>query len=400
MDHRISRYGADAVSRSAARGSLRAVSSSQRNRRSEQSPILITGGAGFIGTNLAHRLLSEGHSVLLYDNLSRIGGRSNVAWLQSQHGDSVRLMDGDVRDRSALEAAVRRASQVFHLAAQVAVTVSVTDPVSDFEINAIGTLNLLETLRGLGDPPPLVFTSTHKVYGDLADIDLARRGRRYEPISMDIGRTGIAEDRRLDFRSPHGCSKGAAEQYVIDYARTFGLPALVLRLGNVYGPHQCGNEDQGWVAHFVRCGVENRPLVVCGDGAQVRDLLYVDDLVEALLLAQEKMTRLQGQAFNVGGGPRNAMSLLELLDVIEELSGKRPEVRFSHRRPGDQRYYVSDPRTFQSATGWYPQVEVHDGVARLCAWTAGARRVPSQPPGPRLRYFAITPDKMVAQGAK
>lgn len=343
-------------------------------------PVLITGGAGFIGTNLAHRLLSAKRRVLLYDNLSRPGVEQNLSWLKSTHGNLVRHECGDVRDAHRLRKAVREASQVFHLAAQVAVTTSLDDPIEDFEINARGTLNLLEALRSLEQPPPLVFTSTNKVYGDLRQVRLRMRGGRYEPADEAVQANGFDENCPLHFHSPYGCSKGAACQYVQDYARTFGLKSVVFRMSCIYGPHQFGTEDQGWVAHFLIQALQDQPLNIYGDGRQVRDVLFVEDLVNAFLLAQKHIERLSGQAFNIGGGPANTTSLLELMELITELQGRCPSARFANWRPADQQYYVSDTRRFSAATGWVPQIGVREGVTRLYQWLqeyrqGGTRRV-------------------------
>ncbi|WP_437710460.1 SDR family NAD(P)-dependent oxidoreductase [Sorangium sp. So ce448] len=331
-------------------------------------PALITGGAGFIGANLAHRLLQAGETVLLFDNLSRPSVARNVEWLRRTHGDRVTLITGDVRDARAVAAAVRRASSVFHFAAQVAVTTSLVQPVEDFEINARGTLNVLEALRAESAPPPLLLTSTNKVYGGLPDVPLSCSGRRYEPADPELRASGVSEARPLDFHSPYGCSKGAADQYVIDYARTFGLPAAVFRMSCIYGPRQFGTEDQGWVAHFLLQALRREPITLYGDGMQVRDVLFIDDLVDALLLARRDIRQISASAFNVGGGPENTLSLLELLDLIEELDGKRPLIGFEGWRPGDQRYYVSDCRRLSAATGWWPRVRVREGVRRLHGW--------------------------------
>jgi CDP-paratose 2-epimerase len=331
-------------------------------------PVLITGGCGFIGTNLAHRILSSGRPVLLFDNLSRPGVERNLAWLHRTHGEMMRIEAADVQDPHVLRGAVARASQVFHFAAQVAVTTSLTNAVQDFEINARGTLNLLEALRAQDDPPPLVFTSTNKVYGGLPDVKLQITANRYEPQDAHLRDHGVSEARPLDFHSPYGCSKGAADQYVIDYARTFGLPAVVFRMSCIYGPHQFGNEDQGWVAHFLIRALKGQPITLYGDGRQVRDILFVEDLVDAFLLAQAEMPRLTGQAFNMGGGPGNTISLLDLLDMIEEFHGRRPQIRTGAWRPGDQRYYVSDFSKMHSCTGWTPKVGVREGVRRLYDW--------------------------------
>lgn len=339
------------------------------------NPILITGGAGFVGTNLAHSLLSEGHAVLLYDNLSRAGVEQNWDWLRRTHGSRVQLAQGDVRDAESLRRAVRQAAQVFHFAAQVAVTSSLADPLHDFEVNARGTLNLLEALRGLSDPPPTVFTSTNKVYGGLEDVALRCRGERYEPEDGRLRAQGISEQRPLDFHSPYGCSKGAADQYVADYARTFGLPAVVFRMSCIYGPHQFGTEDQGWVAHFIIRALEGKPVTLYGDGMQVRDVLFAEDLVQALRLAQAQMPRLTGQAFNIGGGPANTLSLRGLLALLADLHGDAPQVSHEDWRPGDQRYYVSDTRKFQHATGWQPHTGASEGIARLSRWLCEARGI-------------------------
>jgi len=332
------------------------------------SRILITGGAGFIAANVAHRLLSAGHRVTLFDNLSRDGVEQNVTWLKSLHGDRVSLQLGDVRDFDALARVVSRASHVFHFAAQVAVTTSLTEPFLDFDVNARGTLNLLEAVRACDDPPSVLFTSTNKVYGDLEDIGLQRTTTRYEPCDPALRCCGISEARCLEFHSPYGCSKGVAEQYVLDYARTFGLRTVVFRMSCIYGPHQFGNEDQGWVAHFLIAARNRQPLTIYGDGMQVRDVLFVEDLVDAMLLAQANVDRLAGEAFNIGGGPANTTSLVELLDLLGEIMGDRPLADVEAWRPADQRYYVSDTRKFQKATGWRARTSVREGVGRLYEW--------------------------------
>jgi CDP-paratose 2-epimerase len=268
---------------------------------------------------------------------------------------------------------VQQASQVFHFAAQVAVTTSLTDPVEDFEVNGRGTLNVLEAIRAQTSPAPLIFTSTNKVYGALDDVGLRRRNLRYEPTDPSLRQTGVSENRPLDFHSPYGCSKGTADQYVLDYARTYGLPAIVFRMSCIYGAHQFGTEDQGWVAHFLIRALDGQPITLYGDGRQVRDILSVEDLVDAFLLAQEHMASETGQAFNIGGGPGNTVSLLELLELIGELLGHKPAVGLDAWRTGDQRYYVSDTGKFQRATGWKPQITVQDGLERLLRWLVDSR---------------------------
>jgi CDP-paratose 2-epimerase len=334
----------------------------------DQRPVLVTGGAGFIGTNVAHRFLRRRRPVILFDNLSRPGVERNIEWLRRMHGDLVQLDESDIRDAAAVRRAVKRCSQVLHFAAQVAVTESLVDPTFDFEVNARGTLNLLEALRSLETPPPLIFTSSNKVYGDLNDVGMRCRDSRYEPLSPQVRKWGFSEARPLQFHSPYGCSKGAAGQYVLDYARTFGLSAVVFHMSCIYGPHQFGNEDQGWVAHFLIRALEGAPITIYGDGRQLRDVLFVEDLADALLLAQEKIAQISGQSFNIGGGPENTISLLELLDLIVELNGSKPPIRFEEWRAADQRYYVSDIRKFSEATGWKPRISVQDGVSRLFQW--------------------------------
>ncbi len=336
--------------------------------------ILITGGAGFIGANLANRFLEEGRDVLLLDNLSRSGVIKNIEWLRAAHGDSVRLLLGDLRDMNAVKQAVDGAEFVFHLAAQVAVTTSIEDPMTDFEINARGTLNLLEAIRAMDEQPALIFTSTNKTYGELRDIKLAETGPRYEPEDPGLKDYGISELRPLDFHSPYGCSKGCSDQYVLDYSRTFGLKAAVFRMSCIYGPHQFGTEDQGWVAHFLIRAIEESPITIYGSGLQVRDILFIDDLVNAFLLAMRNMDAVSGEAFNIGGGPANSISLLELVEFINVLKGKGPDCSFEGGRMGDQKYYVSDTRKFRSCTGWFPRVMHTSGVEMLYKWLLGERR--------------------------
>jgi CDP-paratose 2-epimerase len=333
---------------------------------------LITGGAGFVATNVADRLLSSGRRVRLFDNLSRHGVEQNVRWLKDRFGDRVEFVRGDVRDDAAIRRAVRGVDQVFHFAAQVAVTTSLTDPFLDFEVNARGTLNLLEAVRACEQPPSILFTSTNKVYGDLYDVPLRRRKSRYEPADERVLERGIGESRPLDFHSPYGCSKGAAEQYVLDYARTFGIPATVFRMSCIYGPHQFGTEDQGWVAHFLIQTLRRQPLTLYGDGLQVRDVLFVDDLVDAMLLAHEHIEDTAGDAFNMGGGPARTISLMELMDLIAEVTGERPVFALEPWRPADQRYYVSSTARFERLTGWRPRVGVRQGVERLLSWLMGS----------------------------
>lgn len=333
---------------------------------------LITGGAGFVGSNLAHALAGRGDEVLLLDNLSRAHVTSNVGWLEAEFPGRVLLVRGDVRDNTLVNECVASASRVFHFAAQVAVTTSLTEPTADFEINARGTLNILEALRKKRTPTPLVYTSTNKVYGELADVALETDGARYAPFDVELRHYGVSERRPLDFHSPYGCSKGAADQYVIDYARTFGLPAVVFRMSCVYGQRQFGNEDQGWVAHFMLRALRDEAITVYGDGRQVRDVLYVSDLVDAFLRVSERMDRVSGRAFNVGGGPTRALSLQQLLAMLTEMTGRAPRIDCQDWRPGDQRFYTSDTRALEAAVGWRPQVSIGEGLERLRSWMRSA----------------------------
>ena len=330
--------------------------------------VLVTGGAGFIGANVAHALLSAGESVRILDDLSRIGVERNVRWLESQHGPRLELLIADVRDPDAVARALADVQHVFHFAAQVAVTTSIDHPRLDFDINAGGTLNLLEAIRTCARPPSLLYTSTNKVYGALDDVALRESERRYEPESATLAKAGVSEERPLSFCSPYGCSKGTADQYVLDYAHTFGLRAAVFRMSCIYGPRQLGNEDQGWVAHFLLRALRGEPITIFGDGRQVRDVLYVDDLVEALLRARSRMDSISGRAFNVGGGPTSTTSLVELVERITRLIGRSPHLVFEPWRRADQRWYVSDVGAVSAALGWRPRTGLADGVAHLFDW--------------------------------
>ncbi|MGQ9368897.1 SDR family NAD(P)-dependent oxidoreductase [Azospirillum sp. A39] len=339
--------------------------------------VLVTGGAGFIGCNLAHRLATQGRRVLILDNLSRAGVEQNLAWLQATHGERIEAVVADLRDRAVVEACVARAQAIFHLAAQVAVTTSLDDPLADFAVNAGGTLGLLEAVRARADRPPLIFTSTNKVYGKLPGISFVADGERYVPRASLLAARGVNEGQPLDFVSPYGCSKGAADQYVLDYARTFGLPAAVFRMSCIYGPHQFGTEDQGWVAHFLKRVLAGEPITLYGDGRQVRDVLFVEDLVDAFLLAEERIDAVRGEAFNIGGGPANATSLHELLDRMPRLIGRKAVLRYDEWRPGDQPWYVSDTQRCTARIGWRPRVGIDEGLTRLARWLGSAEAAPA-----------------------
>ncbi|MGD0404687.1 MAG: SDR family NAD(P)-dependent oxidoreductase [Candidatus Acidiferrales bacterium] len=324
---------------------------------------LITGGIGFIGTNLADRLLRDGHDVVLFDNIGRAGVQENLDWLRREHGERIRFIKGDVRDFGAVEKAMQGAEAVFHLAAQVAVTTSITDPQEDFSINAQGTVNVLEAARRQNPMPTFLYTSTNKVYGGLEHYRVVERPTRYEFENLP---NGVPETCPLDFHSPYGCSKGAADQYVHDYHRIYGLPSIVFRMSCIYGPHQFGTEDQGWVAHFALTGLRGGRLTIYGDGKQVRDLLYVGDLVDLMSHAREQIKKTAGQVYNVGGGPAHTISVwAELEGPLKEALGKLPPVEYDEFRPGDQRIYVSDIRKVQQELGWSPRVGISEGLRRM-----------------------------------
>jgi CDP-paratose 2-epimerase len=340
-------------------------------------PILVTGGAGFIGANLVDRLASEGHHVIVLDALLREGVEDNLAWLKKRHGSKLSLILGDIRDGDAVTEAIAHAGAVFHLAAQVAVTSSIENPVEDFEINVAGTIRLLEAVRRLRRGIPVVFASTNKVYGDLGDIALEECGDAYLPADPELRRHGIAEQRPLSFHTPYGCSKGAADQYALDYGRSYGIPAVVMRMSCIYGPRQFGTEDQGWVAHFLIRTLRNEPIVIYGDGRQVRDILYVDDAVAAYLAAWRRIGTVAGQALNLGGGPANAVSLRQVLTSIESITGVRPRVSFADWRPGDQRYYASDTRRANALLGLAAPLAWQDGLVRLARWLGSSGNQPA-----------------------
>jgi CDP-paratose 2-epimerase len=332
------------------------------------APILITGGSGFIGSNLADRLLGRGDRVVILDSLTRAGVRENAHWLKSRHGDRVSVVTGDVRDSIPVIDAVRGARAVLHLAAQVAVTTSVEDPRGDFETNLQGTINVLEALRLHNASAPLLFASTNKVYGRLmSDSQINRSGLRYAPTGMAYA-DGVSEHAQLDFYSPYGCSKGAADQYVRDYARVYGLRTAVLRMSCIYGPRQYGTEDQGWIAHFMLAALRGEPLTLFGDGCQVRDALHVEDAAAAWIAVLDNIESVSGQVFNLGGGPANAVSLLELIGMITELTGIHADFSFAPWRPGDQPWYVSNTHALREATGWAHRISLPEGLKSLQGW--------------------------------
>lgn len=334
-----------------------------RMRKREHT--LITGGAGFVGSNLADALLSAGEKVIVADNFSRAGVQHNANWLREKHGSRVRIEKVDIRDAERVRLLVGEAQRVYHLAAQVAVTTSLDDPVLDFQTNLQGTFNILEAARGMLNPPPVLFTSTNKVYGAMEKVSVELDGDLYRYAD---GRRGITETAPLDFHSPYGCSKGAADQYVRDYSRIFGLPTMVFRMSCIYGTRQFGTEDQGWVAHFARSLLGGEPITVYGDGCQVRDILWVDDLVQAMLAAMERIDDVSGEVLNVGGGAENAVSVRGVIDRLMEVTGLEVPVHRADWRPGDQRVYVSDTARAEEVLGWKPETAWEEGLEKLVEW--------------------------------
>ncbi len=327
---------------------------------------LVIGGAGFIGSNLVKRLLDDGHEVVVLDDLSRQGASCNLEWLREQ--GQIEFIKADIREYSAVRRVFsnhREVDVVYHQAAQVAVTTSVLDPRRDFEINTLGTLNVLEAIRELGLDPVFLFASTNKVYGGLEHLEVEERGGRYHYTDLPYG---VAESEQLDFHSPYGCSKGAADQYVRDYARIYGLRSVVFRQSCIYGYRQFGVEDQGWVAWFTIASELRKPITIYGDGKQVRDVLFIDDLVDVYLSAVDAIDHCAGRIYNIGGGPNNQLSLLELLKLLEELTGRPSDPRFADWRPGDQPIFVADIRSVENDLGWRPAVDVREGVHRLHGW--------------------------------
>jgi CDP-paratose 2-epimerase len=328
--------------------------------------IIVIGGAGFIGCNAAARYIRRGDEIIVLDDLSRQGTELNLKWLESV--GKFEFARGDIRDKVFLDnffSSQKEINVVLHLAAQVAVTTSVTDPRNDFEINALGTFNVLEAIRNSGQDPICIFSSTNKVYGNLDDLDLIEGEKAYS-FRGDID--GVTEDQLLDFHSPYGCSKGAADQYVRDYSRMYGLRTVVLRQSCIYGPRQFGIEDQGWVAWFIIAILLGKQLTIYGNGKQVRDILYVDDLLDSYDQAIENIDTAAGRIYNIGGGPENQISLLQFLDLLGELTGEKIPHAYSTTRPGDQPIYVSDITRAEKELGWKPQTNYKDGIKKLYDW--------------------------------
>lgn len=334
--------------------------------------LLVTGGAGFIGCNFVDRALARGAEVTILDDLSRAGSRKNLDWLKGRHGDRVKLVQGSVTDAALCERLIADVEAVAHFAAQVAVTTSVTDPRTDFEINVLGSFNVLEGARLSGHNPHIIYSSTNKVYGGLEDVPTVELETRYAFESLP---QGISEEAPLDFHSPYGCSKGAADQYFRDYARIFGIPTTVFRQSCIYGPRQMGVEDQGWVAWFIIALVTGKPITIYGDGKQVRDLLYIDDLLNAFDAAFMRPGRSAGQIYNMGGGIENSISIWkEFKPIVEAALGREvPEPDYREERPGDQPIFVADTTKAADELGWEPGVGVWEGIATLTRWVEDNR---------------------------
>ena len=328
---------------------------------------LVTGGAGFIGSNYVNRLLKRGESVTIYDNFSRAGAPRNLEWLKQTHSEkSFNVIAGDVRDAAKITEAAKESDVIVHLAGQVAVTTSVTNPRDDFESNALGTFNVLEAARASRRDLIFIYASTNKVYGGMDDVALAEDPTRWRYADL---KNGCPESQPLDFHSPYGCSKGTGDQYVRDYSRIYGLRSIVFRQSCIYGPRQFGIEDQGWVAWFVIAAVTGRPITIYGDGKQVRDVLHVDDLHNAYDAAIENISTTGGQVFNMGGGPQNVLSVwAEFGPMLEKLVGHKIEVRRGDWRPGDQRVFYADISKAKKELSWSPKIDVEQGIKMLFDW--------------------------------
>lgn len=336
--------------------------------------ILITGGAGFIGTNTASYYLKKSYEIIILDNFSRKGSRENVKWLQKNTEKKFTIIDADIRsDQKKLQSVVKDVDIILHLAGQVAVTTSVLHPREDFEINAIGTFNLLEAVRFSKNNPIIIYSSTNKVYGGLGDIEVVETNKRYDFKNLPFG---VSEGHPVDFHSPYGCSKGTADQYVHDYARIYGLRTIVFRQSCIYGPHQFGIEDQGWVAWFIIALTQQKKITIYGNGKQVRDLLYVNDLIRAYDMAAKNIAKTQGNIYNIGGGKNNSISIwLEFKPILEKLFNKEILSTFSNWRPGDQPIFISDIRKAKIDFNWSPQVSVVDGISKLHKWVTNNKKL-------------------------
>lgn len=336
--------------------------------------LLITGGCGFLGANMAAEALRRGDALWVLDDLSRTGSDRNLAWLRAQ--GEFGFVRGDVRDRAAVEALVREArpDAVFHLAGQVAMTTSLADPRRDFEVNVGGSINMLEAVRAAAPEAAVLFSSTNKIYGDLDGLAYDEAETRWRCPSHP---RGFDESLPLDFRSPYGCSKGAADQYMLDYARTFGLRTAVFRHSSIFGPRQFSTADQGWVGWFVERALAARtssePFTISGDGKQVRDVLFAPDIVRCYFGALAALDRCAGQAFNIGGGAANSLSLLELFAALEAELGVRLAYTRLPWRKSDQKVFVADTAKALERFGWAPQVDMRAGLRGMIRWVEETR---------------------------
>jgi len=328
---------------------------------------LITGGGGFIGSNYAFRLIQRGERVSIFDNLSRAGAPRNIAWLKDQFGENgFNLIVGDVRNAGQMLDAAKDANIIVHLAGQVAVTTSVTNPREDFESNALGTFNALEAARLSKRDPIFLYASTNKVYGGMEDVQLKEDDTRWLYADLEYG---CSESQPLDFHSPYGVSKGSGDQYTRDYSRIYGLRSVVFRQSCIYGPRQFGIEDQGWLAWMMIAAVTGRKITIYGDGKQVRDVLHVNDLLDAYDAAIEKIDIAKGQVYNVGGGKRNVMAIwAEFGPILERLLGKPIEAAREDWRPGDQRVFYADIRKAQQELAWSPRIDLEEGLDLMFEW--------------------------------
>jgi CDP-paratose 2-epimerase len=330
----------------------------------QRKTILITGGCGFIGSNASNYYSKKGYLVVVYDNLSRVGAKENLNWLKKDK--NIIIIKGDIRNSKKLEATFRKYKPelVLHLAAQVTMVTSVQKPREDFEINALGTFNVLEALRKEAPEAALLYTSTNKVYGEMNDLETIEKEKRYEYKNFN----GISESRNLDFHGPYGCSKGTGDQYTLDWARIYGLKTVVFRQSGIYGPHQFGIEEQGWLAWFINSLLFNRPVTIYGDGKQVRDVLYIDDVLEAYDSALTNINTTRGKAYNIGGGFDYSLSIWELFEIIEKLDNNKFKYSFGEWRPGDQKAYISEISKAKSDFNWSPKVSPQEGVQKLYNW--------------------------------
>ncbi len=339
---------------------------SKHAKKGLTTKVIVTGGAGFIGCNVAKFHIARGDRVVLLDDLSRYGSGNNLEWLQK--AGKLEFIKQDVADYNSLKTAInshKDADIIYHMAGQVAVTISVADPRRDFEVNAKGTFNLLEAVRTLRIDPVIIYASTNKVYGEMAGVKIVEKNGRYQYADL---KKGISENMPLDFYSPYGCSKGCADQYIMDYTRIYGLKTVSMRQSCIYGIRQFGVEDQGWVMHFIISAILGKPVTIYGDGKQVRDILYIDDLIRAFQAAYRSINKIKGMAFNIGGGANNQMSILELVSMLEDKLKRKIKIKYAAWRPGDQRIYISNTEKVRKLLGWEPKVPKEEGIDMLINW--------------------------------